>query len=37
MYTGFWWGGLREGDLLQDLGYMDIEIDLAEVGCHGLY
>jgi hypothetical protein len=36
MYTGFWWGNLREGDLKERprrrLEY-NIKMDLQEVGC----
>jgi hypothetical protein len=31
VYTGFWWGNLRERDHLEDPG-VD-EMDLQEVGC----
>jgi hypothetical protein len=31
MHTGFWWGGLREGDHLGDPGVEDMDwIELAE-------
>jgi hypothetical protein len=34
VYTGFWWGNLREQDHLEE---PDIDgIDLQEVGCEGL-
>jgi hypothetical protein len=34
VYTGFWWGHLRERDHLEDLGVDggNIKIDLQEVG-----
>jgi hypothetical protein len=34
MYTGFWWGDLREGDSLGDPGVDgdNIKMDLQEVG-----
>ena len=40
MYTGFWWGNLREGDHLEDPGVRwedNDTMDLREVGWeHGL-
>jgi len=36
VYTGFWWGNLRESDYLEDPGVdgrIIIEVDLQEVGC----
>jgi hypothetical protein len=35
VYTGFWWGNLRERDHLEDPGVWDdnIKMDLQEVGC----
>ena len=37
MYTGFWWGILRERDRLEDPGLdgNNIEMDLQEVECGG--
>jgi len=39
VYTGFWWGNLRERDHLEDPGVDGgdkIEMDLQEAGCGGL-
>jgi hypothetical protein len=38
VHTGFWWGDLREGDFLEDVGTDgNIKMDLQEVGWrHGL-
>jgi hypothetical protein len=36
MYTGFWWGNLRERDHLENPGVRwqdNIKMDLREVGC----
>jgi hypothetical protein len=39
VYTGFWWGNLRERDHLEDPRRRQdsIKMDLQEVGCWGLY
>jgi len=39
MYTGFWWGNLRERDHLEHPcvdGNYDIKMHLQEVGCKGM-
>jgi hypothetical protein len=36
VYTGFWWGNLRKGDHLEDLGIDWRKTDLMEVGCGGM-
>jgi len=34
VYTGFWWGNLKERDHLED--FDKIKMDLREVGCEGM-
>ena len=38
VYTGFWWGNLRERDHLKDPGVEgdNIKMDLQELGCGGM-
>ena len=40
MYTGFWWGNLREGDHLEDPGVDtredNVKMDLQDVRCGGM-
>jgi hypothetical protein len=33
VYTGFWWGNLRETDHMEDPSDDNIQMDLQEVGC----